>query len=235
VTVTNPDTGSVTATNAYTFDPLPTISALTPTNGPIAGGTAVTVTGANFQNGATATLGGSPIAVTFVNSTQLTFTTPAHATGTVGLVITNPNTGSVTRTKAFFYAPPTAATDFYTLAPCRLFDTRLVGGPTSGAAMSAGGELVFTVAGNCGVPSDATAVMVNITVVSPTSGGYVSLNPGNAFSLGTATLTYQTGELLSNNSTSLLATDAAGTIHVFNSSTGTAHVILDVTGITRSR
>lgn len=230
VTVTNPDTGAVTATNAYTFDPLPAISALTPTNGPIAGGTAVTVTGANFQNGATATFGGSPIAVTFVNSTQLTFTTPAHATGTVGLVITNPNTGAVTRTKAFFFTPPTAATDFYTLDPCRLFDTRLVGGPTSGAAMSAGGELVFTVTGNCGVPSDATAVMVNITVVSPTSGGYVSLNPGNAFSLGTATLTYQIGELLSNNSTSLLATDAAGTIHVFNSSTGTAHVILDVTG-----
>lgn len=230
VTVTNPDTGAVTATNAYTFDPLPTISALTPNNGPIAGGTAVTVTGANFQNGATATFGGSPIAVTFVNSTQLTFTTPAHATGTVGLVITNPNTGSVTRTKAFFYAPPTVATDFYTLDPCRLFDTRLVGGPTSGAPMSAGGELIFTVAGNCGVPSDATAVMVNVTVVSPTSGGYVSLNPGNAFSLGTATLTYQTGELLSNNSTPSLATDGAGTIHVFNSSTGTAHVILDVTG-----
>lgn len=230
VTVTNPDTGTVTATNAYTFDPLPAISTLTPNNGPIAGGTAVTVTGANFQNGATATFDGSPIAVTFVDSTQLTFTTPAHATGTVGLVITNPDTGSVTRTQAFFYAPPTAATDFYTLEPCRLFDTRLAGGPTGGVALAAGGALVFAVAGNCGVPSDATAVMVNLTVVSPTANGYISLNPGNAFFLGTSTLTYQAGEVLANNATPSLATNAAGTIHVYNGSVGTAHVILDVTG-----
>lgn len=230
VVITNPDTGTVTGTNAYTFDPLPTLSALTPNRGTIAGGTSVAITGANFQNGATVNFGGTNVAVTFNNSTQLTVTSPAHATGTVGVTVTNPDGGAVTRTSAYFYTPPPAVTDFYTLTPCRVFDTRNPNGPSGGPIFAANAERNFTVAGSCGVPANAVAIMTNVTIINPTVSGYLSVDPGNAFFLGAATMTFQTGEILANNATLMLSTDGAGTVKVLNGSGGTVHVALDVTG-----
>jgi hypothetical protein len=58
VTVTNPDTQTGTLSNAFTFVPPPTVSSVAPSSGPTAGGTTVTITGANFQSGATVTFGG---------------------------------------------------------------------------------------------------------------------------------------------------------------------------------
>jgi hypothetical protein len=58
----------------------------------VAGGTFVTVTGANFVTGATFVLDHSAATgVTFVNSTTLTGTTPAHAVGSVQVEVTNPD------------------------------------------------------------------------------------------------------------------------------------------------
>lgn len=231
VTVTNPDTGNATASNAFTFDAAPAILAVTPNNGPTAGGTSVLITGTGFQSGAAVSFGGTAAAsVTFNSSTQLTAVAPAHAMGTVSLSVTNPDTQNSTRTNGFFYAPPPEATDFYTLTPCRIFDSRLPVGTWGGPVLSAGGERAFAMAGLCGIPADATAVTVNITVVTPAAGGYLSIDPGNAFFLGTAVMTFQTGEILSNNATVLLATDGSGSIRLLNGSTGTTHVIVDVTG-----
>ena len=58
-------------------------------------------------------------------------------------------------------APP--AQDFYTLTPCRIFDTRQVSGPTLGAPLTCGTAQSFTVAGKCGVPTSAKAVSLNLT------------------------------------------------------------------------
>lgn len=210
--------------------PLPTVSSLFPTVGTTAGGTAVTITGASFVNGATVSFGGTSVAVTFNSPTQLTVTTPAHATGPVSVVVTNPDTGAGTKTNAFFYTPPPTATDFFTLTPCRVLDTRNANGPTGGPVMGASAERSFPVAGSCGVPVNAKAVVVNMTVISPTAGGYLSIDPGNAFPLGTAAMTFQTAEILSNNATLLLATDGTGTIRILNGASGTTHVAVDVTG-----
>lgn len=230
VQVTNPDTGTVTATNAFTFDPIPAVTSLSPNNGTTAGGTSVTINGANFQNGATVNFGGTAVAVTFNSSTQLTVASPAHATGAVSVVVTNPDTGSGTKTNAFFYAPPFAANDFYALSPCRVLDTRLSDGPTGGPVLGPNGVRSFPLTGSCGIPANASAVAVNVTVISPTVSGYLSIDPGNAFFLGTATLTFQTGEVLSNNATLVLATDGTGTVRILNGSGGTTHVAVDVTG-----
>jgi len=230
VVVTNPDTGVGTGTNAFTFDPLPSISSLSPNNGTTAGGTSVAINGSNFQNGATVTFGGTSVAVTFNSSSQLTVTSPAHATGAVSVVVTNPDTGSGTKTNAYFYAPPPAATDYFTLSPCRLLDTRLPNGPLGGPILGPNGERTFTLTGICGVPLNASAVSVNVTVVSPTVDGYLSIDPGNAFFLGTATMTFQTGEVLSNSATLGLATDGTGTVRILNGSGGNTHVVVDITG-----
>jgi len=55
----------------------PTLTAAAPSQGPTAGGTALTLTGANFSAGATVTVGGIPAsAVQVVDDTTITCNTP---------------------------------------------------------------------------------------------------------------------------------------------------------------
>ena len=69
VTVTvSGQSGSLT--NGFTYVVAPTVSSVSPNNGPVAGGTAVTITGTNFAAGATVTFGGTAATnVVVVNST----------------------------------------------------------------------------------------------------------------------------------------------------------------------
>lgn len=64
---------------------------ISPTSGPVAGGTPVTITGTGFEAGAIATLDGvALVGQTVVNSYTITGTTAAHVAGAVDLVVTNP-------------------------------------------------------------------------------------------------------------------------------------------------
>ena len=106
VTVTNPDTQSDTLPGAFTYllGPAPTVTAVNPTSGPIAGGTDVTVTGTNFAGGAAVTFGGSPAAsVVVVSSTSITCVTPAHAVGKVDVVVRNADAQTGTLVGGFEY------------------------------------------------------------------------------------------------------------------------------------
>ena len=65
--------------NGFTYVVVPTVSSVSPNNGPVAGGTAVTITGTNFAAGATVTFGGTAATnVVVANSTTITATTPAQ-------------------------------------------------------------------------------------------------------------------------------------------------------------
>ena len=80
--------------------PTPTISTISP-NSTVAGGAAFTLTinGTNFVAGSMVNFGGSALATTFVNSTQLTAAIPASSiasTGTVAVTVTNPAPGGGT-------------------------------------------------------------------------------------------------------------------------------------------
>ena len=118
VTVTNPDTRSDTLLVAFTFagspppigGPAPTISSVLPNSGPVIGGTVVTITGTDFQSGATVTFGQTPAAVVFSSATQLLATTPAHAQGIVDVIVRNPDTQSATVPGGFTYQPVPAPT-----------------------------------------------------------------------------------------------------------------------------
>ena len=108
VAVTNPGSLSASLTNGYTYVVVPTVSSVSPNNGPIAGSTAVTITGTNFASGATVTFGATGATnVVVVNATQITATTPAHAAGAVTVIVTvNGQPGSLA--SGFTYnAPPT--------------------------------------------------------------------------------------------------------------------------------
>src|SRR6185369_15586223 len=108
VIVTNSDTQSGTLTQGFTYttgsNPPPTLTGVSPASGTAAGGTAVTLTGTGFLAGATVILGGTPATgVTVVNSTSITATTPAHAAGTVSVVVTNSDQHAGTLPNGYTY------------------------------------------------------------------------------------------------------------------------------------
>jgi hypothetical protein len=186
-------------------DPTPTVTAVSPAGGSTAGGTAVSITGTNFQSGATVTVDGTAAtSVVFVSSTRITAVTPAHAAGTVQVVVTNPT--------------------------ARVIDTRLTNGPLGGPALSPGQTRTFTVTGTCGIPADAKSIAVNVTAVNPAAAGNLQIFPGNAFPLETSAISFPAGSTRANNGFVALATNGAGTFGVKNGAAGTVDFVLDVVG-----
>jgi hypothetical protein len=95
IRVTTPDgTSALVAADQYTYAPAPTITSISPTSGPAAGGQTVTVNGTDFTGVTAVKFGSTPgTSVTVISSTQLTVVSPAHATGTVPIrVVTRSGT-----------------------------------------------------------------------------------------------------------------------------------------------
>ena len=83
--------------------PAPTAATFSPASGSAAGGTTFTLTGTNFQTGATVKIGGTSATVTTVTSTTITGKTPAHAVGTADVLVTNPDGKNATLSGAYFF------------------------------------------------------------------------------------------------------------------------------------
>jgi hypothetical protein len=87
--------------------PPPTVSAVLPLFGPVAGGTPVTISGENFAAGATVTFGGvAATNVTVLSSRSIAALTPAHAAGPVTVVVTTPDEQTAALPDAFTYIAP---------------------------------------------------------------------------------------------------------------------------------
>ncbi|HKS24192.1 MAG TPA: IPT/TIG domain-containing protein [Thermoanaerobaculia bacterium] len=122
-------------------NPAPTVTKIAPTSGPTTGGTAVIITGTNFQPGATVTFGSaSATSVTVTDSTSLVATTPAaSAAGDVAVVVKNADGQSVS-----------FSSFKYTLVPA-INAVSPATGPTSGGT-------VFTISG-AGFAAGATVTV----------------------------------------------------------------------------
>lgn len=108
VRVTTPEgTSPITAADLFTYL-APLVSNVNPHGGPPAGGTPVTISGANFTGTTAVNFGSTPAtSFTFINDSTIMATSPA-GTGTVDVTVTTPNGTS----------PITAADQFaYTLTP----------------------------------------------------------------------------------------------------------------------
>jgi hypothetical protein len=176
VTVTTPlGTSAINAGDNFTYVPAPTVVSLSPTSGPIAGGTSIVITGTNLT-GATSVKFGTTTATTFtVNSpTQITATSPAGLAGAVDVTVTTPGgTSAASAADQFTYSPaPTVAL----LAPNN--------GPTGGgtSVVITGTNFPITVGATVTVKFGATAgtgVAVNsatqITATSPAGSGIVDV------------------------------------------------------------
>ena len=122
---------------------------------------------------------------------------------------------------------------FYTVAPCRIVDTRGPLGGLGGPALEAGSLRTLVVTGTCGVPATAKSLSINVTVTNVTAGGYLTLTGGGQAVPLTSTINFSAGQTRANNAIVGLATDGSGTYLVRNGSAGTLDFILDVNGYFR--
>ena len=181
------------------------------TSGALPGGLSLTASGAGAGN-----VGGTP-------TTTGTFTFDITATDTSG-------TGACTGVQSYSVViDPELGQDFFTLAPCRVLDTRNTAGPLGGPALMALADRIFPMAGSCGIPADAKSVSLNIAVTGPTNAGNLRLHPGGTSVPLVSSINYKAGQTRSNNA--VIRLNALGELAAYlDQVSGTAHLILDVNG-----
>jgi hypothetical protein len=84
----------------------PTVTAVAPHEGSTRGGAWATITGADFQSGATVRLGGGAVTAAVRDSATILIWTTAHPAGTVDVVVTNPGGLFTSLTGAYTFASP---------------------------------------------------------------------------------------------------------------------------------
>ncbi|MBE3123785.1 MAG: IPT/TIG domain-containing protein, partial [Planctomycetes bacterium] len=142
----------------------PTASGLTPLDGPTAGGTVVTITGASFLSGeTTVTFGGAAAtSVAITSPTTIEALTPAGAAGPASVVVTTPGAGSVTAGTFTYLDAPTATL----IAPAAGLTT---GGPPVVAITGTNfvaGETTVTVGGTAASGVSVTSA-TSLTAIVP--------------------------------------------------------------------
>jgi len=121
---------------------------------------------------------------------------------------------------------PPAASDFYTLNPCRFLDTRI------GPPLQSGTTRLVTLDGACGIPPNARALAVNVTAITGSGSGSLVLFPGNYPVPGTSTIEFKAGATIANSSIMELSTDGTGKLAILATvqGNGVVHATIDVFG-----
>ncbi|WP_234760246.1 hypothetical protein, partial [Arthrobacter alkaliphilus] len=86
-----------------------------------------------------------------------------------------------------------AAGSFAPLAPTRFLDTRNTSGP-----VSSGGTVSFQVGGVKGIPANASAVVVNLTVTQPNSFGFLTAYASGSTKPVSSNVNYAGGQTVPN-------------------------------------
>lgn len=165
----------------------------------------------------------------------------------VGLTVASASPGLPTPTavpadtgNAFTPAAATPQTQpetlFRTVAPCRVADTRIAGGPLgNGVARSyyIGGTSGFAPqggkSGGCGIPSGATAVAAVVTAVTPSGSGYLKAWPAGSAVPNSSILNYAAHVTTGTGVTLALNSSGGQGLSIFNFA-GPTQLIIDVQG-----
>ncbi|MFJ4676471.1 N-acetylmuramoyl-L-alanine amidase [Kitasatospora sp. NPDC088783] len=117
---------------------------------------------------------------------------------------------------------------FVSAGPVRLMDTRSgLGAPQ--AKVGAGRTVALQVAGRAGVPSDAKAVVLNVTATNPTSSSYVAVYPDGQQRTSASNLNFTAGQTIPN---LVVVPVLNGKVDLYNND-GTVDLIADITGYYR--
>ncbi len=114
---------------------------------------------------------------------------------------------------------------FVALAPTRYLDTRF------SSPLRPNGTVDLQIAGRNGIPADAAAIAMTITVTQPQTVGYLSAYPTGSQPVASI-LNFSQGQTLPN--ASVVRVGGNGSVTIANRSIGTSHVVVDVTGYYRA-
>jgi hypothetical protein len=124
--------------------------------------------------------------------------------------------------------PPPTAASLFTVTPCRVFDSRVLGlgGPSP---LAAGSRNAVAIAGHCGIPSEAQAISLNVTVTEPTRQGHLRVFRSGAAVPSVSAINYSAGQTRANNAVTELSISGALDVYV-GQVAGSVHAIIDVNG-----
>jgi hypothetical protein len=133
------------------------------------------------------------------------------------------------------YAQAAGPFQYHPVTPCRVVDTRPGGPQAQAGIMTSLQDRTFQVQGfgTCGVPNGAKAVSLNVTAVSPTAQGFLTLYPNGIANPGVSTINFVAGDIVANGAIVPLGTAGLvpnADLRVFAGTGGTVHVIIDVSG-----
>ena len=166
-------------------NPIPTVTSVTPNNGPVGGGTVITnIAGTNFLAGASVSFGGTPATSVVVNSsTSISCVTPAHTVGTVSVLVTT-TAGTNSANSLFTY---TSSASIGT--PVNILQD---GATNRNSGAVTGATIALSPAGNL--------IVCSISAVGFSNGTHIqtltdSASPPNNYQLATASHVYYDAEI----------------------------------------
>ena len=112
---------------------------------------------------------------------------------------------------------------FYTLTPCRAVDTR------STSPLASGEVRTLPLAASCGIPADAKAVAVNLTILDAAGTGHLTAWPSAAPEPATSVLNFVPGKARANNAILALGGGAVD-VQAAIGGGGSVQMLLDVCG-----
>lgn len=128
--------------------------------------------------------------------------------------------------------PATAGSLQLLASPKRVYSSRAADEPLAvgpKTPLSAGTRTIDCTLGSSGVPTAATGLVLNVTAISASANGYLSVSPGATGFSGTSTLNWTAnGAVVANGVT--VGTGAGATIDITIGGGGTADFIVDVMG-----
>jgi hypothetical protein len=245
ITVVTPSGTSLTSSaDLFTYEAAPTVTGISPTAGPLAGGASVVITGTDFTAATAVNFGGTPATSVVVNGagTQITVTSPAHSAAAVDITVVTPaGTSAIAGADLFTYeAAPTVTGLSQKAGPLTGGTSVVITGTnfTGATAVNFGTTAATSITVNtAGTQITATspahsAAAVDITVVTPS--GISTIAAADQFTYEAAPtvtgISPTAGPLTGGTSVVITGTNFIGATAVEFGSTLATNVVVNATG-----
>lgn len=126
-----------------------------------------------------------------------------------------------------YYRNGTGGSEFTSLSPTRLLDTRTATGVRTKTLIPANHTIALQITGKAGIPAGVKAVVLNVTVTRPTASGFLTAWADGAPMPGVSNLNWNRGATIPNQVIVPVGADGKVDLHVAGSA---AAVVADVFG-----
>jgi uncharacterized repeat protein (TIGR03803 family) len=231
VTVTVDGCVSPPATTSVIVRPLPSAAMSAPSSiCPSSSGNVASVPSAGTGATYIWTIGNGTITAG-AGTSAITFAAGPSGSVQIDVTVTDGNgCGAIGSRSVPITAGPSCGSNFYTVQPCRVVDTRNPSGPLGGPSLTGGDSRTFVLTASCGIPETAKAISVNIAETEAQGSGHLRIYPAGSPLPEVSVINFRAGQTRANNA--ILPLGPSGDITVYVGIGSGLHVdfILDVNG-----